>query len=79
MSRLEEIVKAGYLVVTMWECAWDRDKVTERKPEQLTHPIVSRTPLRTRDALYGGRTDAMCLHRKARHDESIEFVDVRSL
>jgi G:T-mismatch repair DNA endonuclease (very short patch repair protein) len=22
MSRLEEIVKAGYLVVTMWECAW---------------------------------------------------------
>jgi hypothetical protein len=38
MSRLVDIVKAGNLVVTKWECARDRDKVTERKPEMLTHP-----------------------------------------
>jgi hypothetical protein len=67
------------LVVIEWECAWDRDKVTERKPELLTHPIVSRTPLSTRYALYGGRTEAMCLHYKARNDESIQYADVMSL
>jgi G:T-mismatch repair DNA endonuclease (very short patch repair protein) len=79
MSRLQEVVKAGYLVVTERKCAWDRDKVTERKPEMLTLPFVSRTPLKTSDALYGGRKEGMCLHYKARHDESIEYADVMSL
>jgi hypothetical protein len=64
MSRLQEIVKAGYVVVTMWDCAWDRDKVTERKPEQLTHPIVFHPLFRTRDALYVGRT-CVCIAIRA--------------
>jgi hypothetical protein len=79
MSRLEQIVQAGYNVVTQWECEWDRAKITDQKPELLTHPAVSRSPLRTRDALYGGRTEGMCLHRVARDDETIQYVDVMSL
>jgi len=30
----------------------------------LAHPLVQRSPLCTRDALYGGRTEAMRLHYK---------------
>ena len=37
-------------------------------------------PLRTRDALYGGRTEAMCLHYRVKEgDETIQYVDVMSL
>jgi len=50
-----------------------------QKPEQLTHPIVQQSPLRNRDALYGGRTEAMCLYRKAWKNETIQYVDVMSL
>ena len=43
------------------------------------HPIVEQSPLMTRDALYGGRTEAMCIHHKTREDETIQYVDVMSL
>jgi len=45
----------------------------------LTHPIVVQSPLYTRDALYGGRTEAMRLYYKAGADETIQYVDVMSL
>ena len=45
----------------------------------LTHPIVEQSPLYTRDALYGGRTEAMRLHYKARENEQIQYVYVMSL
>ena len=45
----------------------------------LTHPIVEQSPLRTRDTLYGGRTEAMSLYRKARENKTIQYVDVMSL
>jgi len=38
------------------------------------------TPLRTRDVLYNGRTEAMCLHYKVKKgEETIQYVDVMSL
>jgi len=49
-----------------------------QKPQLLTHPIVQQSPLRTRDALYGGRTEAMCLYRKARENKTFQYVDVMS-
>jgi G:T-mismatch repair DNA endonuclease (very short patch repair protein) len=64
-SRLKEIVQAGFTVVTEWEGTWDRAKITEQKTELLTHPIESRSPLRKRDALYGGRRGRVCTTRRA--------------
>ena len=52
----------------------------ERKPQLLTHPLVSHSPLYTRDALYGGRTEAMRLHYRIKEDvETIQYCDVISL
>ncbi len=48
-------------------------------PELKTHPIVQHSPLNTRDALCGGRTEAMRLHHKAGDGETIKYVDVMSL
>jgi G:T-mismatch repair DNA endonuclease (very short patch repair protein) len=79
MSRLEKITQAGYQVKIQWECEIDSAGIVNQKPELHTHPIVEQSPLHTRDALYGGQTEAMRLHYKARENETIQYVDVMSL
>ena len=69
MSRLEQITRAGYLVKVQWECEF----------QDAGRPIVQQSPLRTRDAAYRGRTEAMRLHYKARENETIQYVDGMSL
>ena len=71
----EQITRAGYLVKVQWECEFE----DAGRPELLAHPIVQQIPLRTRDALYRGRTWAMHLHHKARENEAIQYLDVISL
>jgi len=66
MTRLEQITRAGYQVRVQWEYEF------EEIPDLLTHPIVRQTSLRTRDALYGGRTEAMRLHYKVRYNETTQ-------
>jgi hypothetical protein len=50
------------------------------KPELKTHPIIRHGPLKTRDALYGGRTEGIRLHYEIDHrKETIEYCDVINL
>ena len=74
MARLEQIIRAGYHVKFQWECEFDNDGIAT--PELLVHPTVCKSPLCTRDALYGCRTEAMRLHYKAREGETIQYVGV---
>ena len=41
-----------------WECEIDEEILT-RHSELKTHPVVRHSHLNTREALYGGRTEAM--------------------
>jgi len=45
----------------------------------LAQPIEQQSPLRTCDAQYGGRNEAMRPLYKARENETIQYVDVVSL
>jgi len=79
LARIELIKRAGDHVKFQWECKFDEAKIAEQKPELLVHPIVKHAPLITRDALYGGRTEAMRLHYKIREvKESVQYCDVMS-
>jgi len=60
-------------------CEFDESGIVRQKPELLNHIIVRQSPLRTRDALYDGRAENVCLHYKANNDENIQYVDVTSL
>jgi len=75
MARLEQMTRAGYLVKVQWECEFH----DVGKSEVLAHPIAQQSPLRTRDALYGGRTETIRLHYKAWENETIQYVDVMNL
>jgi len=79
MSRLVQRMRSGHLVKFQCECEFYESGIVKQKPELLTHPIVQQSPLRTRDALHGVRTESMCLYRKARENETIKYVDVKNL
>jgi len=79
MSRIEQITRAGYQAKVQWECEFDASKIVEQKLELLTHPIVQHSPLKTRNALYGGRTEAMFLHYKVEDNETIQYCDNMNL
>ena len=71
MARLEKINRDGYHVKVQWECEFHNDCIAQ--------PTVCKSPLCTRDALYGGRTEAMRLHYKALEGETIQYLDVMRL
>jgi hypothetical protein len=74
MARIEQLKSAGYTVKVQWECEF------EDADDLRAHPIVRHAPLNTRDALYGGRTEAMRLHYKIKEDEeTVQYCDVMSL
>ena len=77
MARLERITQAGYQVELEWECYFDNE-IMPHHPELKTHAVVQHSPLNTRDAVYGGRTEAMRLHYKLKEGEPIQYVDVIS-
>ena len=76
MTRIEQITCGGYEVRIQSECEFYEASI---RPELRTHSIVEKSPLKTRDALYGGRTEVMRLHHKEREDETVQYVDVLSL
>ena len=78
MDRLEQITQAVYQVKVQWECDFDKGILADH-PELKLHPFVQHSPQNTRDALYGGRIEAMWLHHKAGDGETIQYVDVMSL
>jgi len=64
LEIVEQLKSAVYTVKVQWECE------CEGADDDLrTHPIVRHVPMNTRDALYGGRTEAMRLHYKIREGE----------
>jgi len=69
MARIEQMTRVGYRVEVQWECEFEETILT-RHPELNTHPVVRLSPLITRDALYGGQTEAMRMYYKIREGKN---------
>jgi hypothetical protein len=69
--RLERIEQDGYQVKVPWECEF-------QPPEGVK--VEEHLPLSTRDAMYGGSTEAMRIYYKIKEgEETIQYVDVMSV
>jgi hypothetical protein len=81
ISRLQRIKNAGYNVVSVWGCEFEKQlrETPGLENELCSHPFVTQAPINIRDALYGGRTEATKTYRKAVDGEEIQYVDVISL
>jgi hypothetical protein len=75
---MAQIKQAVYNIEVQWECDFD-EGILAAHPELKTHPIVRHEQLKTRDALYGVRTEAMRLHYMIAEGEKIQYVDVMFL
>ena len=72
-------LKAQYTVVEMWECEYERLLKADGEMRDFVARVPVLEKLEPRDAFFGGRTNAVKLHYKAKEGERIEYYDVVSL
>ena len=75
-EKEEELKRAGFDVVTMWECDLKQMLASDQEMKEFFDNCAIPTPLNPRDAFYGGRTGPTTLHRKAEEGERIDHVDI---
>ena len=79
LSKRMALLQAGYTVIEMWECDWDRLVDNEPAVSQFLGSFDLVAPLEPREAFFGGQTGAVALHAVAGENEEIRYVDVTSL
>ena len=79
LSKRMALLRAGYTVIEMWECDWDRLVDNEPAVSQFLASLDLVAPLEPREAFFGSRTGAVTLHAVAGEGEKIRYVDVTSL
>ena len=75
----DALFAAGYSVVVMWECEWERIKQDDESIRQLVDSFELVSRLKPRDAFFGGRTNAIKLHHVVVEGEKIYYLDFTSL
>lgn len=75
--RTRKLRQAGYHVVEKWGHEWNEERVQHELPEKLS----SLRPICPRDALFGGRTNAIQLYASCDDSSThrIRYIDVVSL
>ena len=75
------LVDIGYKMVEMWEHDWLEIKQNDLGISQREHleQSAKNQTIVTRDALFGGRTEAFKSYHKCNDDEEIHYYDVTSL
>ncbi len=68
----------GYRLSTIWECEWNAEKKRDAAIAEFVRDLNLITPLNPREALYGGRTNAMKLFHTAGEGEKMAYADVVS-
>ena len=79
LSKRMALLRAGYTVIEMWECEWDKLVDTDEAVQRFLNSFDLVAPLEPREAFLGGRTGAVALHAVAGEGEEIRYVDVTSL
>ena len=79
LNKRMALIRAGYTVIEMCECQWDRLVDNEPAVSQFLRSFDLVPPLELREAFFGGRTGAVALHAVAGEGEEIRYVDVTSL
>jgi hypothetical protein len=78
-ERKQFFKSKGYNYIEMWECHFDEQIKASPEIKQFVDSLKYDFPLDPRDALYGGRTNAIKLMHSIGLGEVIKYVDVKSL
>jgi hypothetical protein len=76
MEKKQYLEDRWYIYVGKFECEFDREARENDTLRNFVQQSEMINPLESRDAFYGGRTEAFTLFQK---DQDISYVDVTSL
>jgi hypothetical protein len=63
-------------IIQKWECEFEDDKKNDNNLQQFLKNICNISDsINPRNALYGGRTNALKLYKKCNNTEKIHYVD----
>ena len=79
LDKVKALENAGYTVVQMWGCELNRELARNPQMTQYFRDLDLPDHLVPKDALRGGRTNAIQLYRKCKEGEKISYLDVCSL
>ena len=74
-KRLKE---KGYVVLSKWSCEFAEEK-QKPKVRDFLNTVNIQDPINLRDCYFGGRTNALVLHKKIADGEKGKYVDFTSL
>ena len=74
-KRLKE---KGYVVLSKWSCEFAEEK-QKPKVRDFLNTVNIQDPINLRDCYFGGRTNALVLHKKFADGEKGKYVDFTSL
>jgi len=79
VERIEYLQEHCNKLVLLWECEWDELVKNNNELKQMIKLKDFESPLNPRDALFGGRTNAVKLYHKCIEGEKIYYSDFTSL
>ena len=79
LNKRMALLRAGYTVVEMWECEWQKLVDTNAEVQSFLSQLELVPPLEPRDAFFGGRTEGITMHAVAGEGEEIHYRDITSL
>ncbi len=74
----QRLRRAGYIVLNKWSCVFHREKKQEGIQEFI-NSLEIQDPIDIRDSYFGGRTNALVLHKVFTDGEKGYYVDFTSL
>jgi len=79
-TKLKEkrLKDSGYIILTKWSCDFAEEKKKESVKEFLDSLNIQ-DPINLRDCYFGGRTNALVLHKQFTDGEKGKYVDFTSL
>ena len=75
MRKIERFRKLGYTVQVLWECQFHQQLAANPEIKDFVRKFNLDTSLEPRHGLFGGLTNAVCLHREVADEEKIYYVD----
>lgn len=79
--KLKVLKLHNYKVITKWECEFDAELQADKELKDFVdnHPLIKMEALNPRDAMFGGRTEAIRIYAESDAEHCMPFVDFCSL
>ena len=76
VKRLKEM---GFIVIQKWSCEFQREMEANDEMSIFVKSLNVQDPISLRDCYFGGRTNALTLHKEFHEDDKGHYVDFTSL